>query len=71
MIFFFYLTYFLVKGRPSTTSKEETKVKTLKEETPRANKRPTRGSTKPDDNNSNGKASPVTVASGSIKRRRL
>lgn len=51
--------------------KDESKPKPKNEETPRTNKRPTRGSLKPDDNGSNGKASPVTVTPGNLKRRRL
>lgn len=50
---------------------KEEKSKSKNEETPRANKRPTRGSLKPDDSGSNGKASPVTVTPSGVKRRRL
>ncbi|XP_022921069.1 MRG/MORF4L-binding protein isoform X1 [Onthophagus taurus] len=51
--------------------KEENKsLKNIKEETPRAVKRPLRGSLK-DDSNSNGKSSPVNVTPTSTKRRRV
>lgn len=64
------------KTRVSTNSpvvKDETKsaAKSKAEDTPRPTKRPTRGSLKPDDSSSNGKASPVTVNTPPAKRRRI
>lgn len=64
-----------VKSRSSVSAvKDETKSNhrtPQKEETPRSEKRLTRGSQKIDDSGSNGKASPVTVTPNSNKRRRL
>lgn len=65
-----FIDCFVAVKRLSISNKDETKGKNLKEETPRANKRPTRGSLKPEDN-SNGKASPITVTPTTAKRRRL
>lgn len=63
------------KTRTSTSSpavRDEAKgAKGKVEETPRSAKRPTRGSLKPDDLSSNGKASPVTVNTPPPKRRRI
>lgn len=61
------------KGRASSVNNGDEKAKGGKgkqEETPRAPKR-TRGSLKPDDTGSNGKASPVTVTASATKRRRV
>lgn len=63
-----------VKGRNSVQNNDEKQSKGGKvknEDVPRAAKRPTRGSLKPDDTGSNGKASPLTVTPNSGKRRRV
>lgn len=63
-----------IKGRQSSvqTPKEENKTpKHKNDDTPRTAKRPTRGSLKPEDSNSNGKSSPLTVTPTGMKRRRI
>lgn len=65
----------VVKTRTSASSpaiRDEAKgAKGKVEEAPRPAKRSTRGSLKPDDSSSNGKASPVTVNTPPLKRRRI
>ncbi|GJQ80159.1 MrgBP [Trypoxylus dichotomus] len=62
-----------IKGRSSIqTPKEENKIlKHKSDDTPRTAKRPTRGSLKPEDSNSSGKSSPLTVTPTGTKRRRI
>ncbi|XP_018320858.1 MRG/MORF4L-binding protein [Agrilus planipennis] len=62
-----------VKSRSSlsTHSRDEGKsYKSKADDTPRTAKRPTRGSLKPDDSGSSGKASPINTTPGGTKRRR-
>lgn len=62
-----------LKGRNSVQVSEDKSAKSGKvknDDTPRPGKR-TRGSLKPDDTGSNGKASPLTVTPNSSKRRRI
>ncbi|KAI4469164.1 mrg-binding protein [Holotrichia oblita] len=62
-----------IKGRTLLqTPKEESKsLKHKNDDTPRTAKRPTRGSLKPEDSNSGGKSSPLTVTPTGTKRRRI
>ncbi|EFA06618.2 MRG/MORF4L-binding protein [Tribolium castaneum] len=60
------------KGKSnSSTPREENKAKAKSDDTPKLTKRPTRGSSKPDDSSSSGKSSPITVTPPVTKRRRI
>ncbi|XP_044263523.1 MRG/MORF4L-binding protein isoform X1 [Tribolium madens] len=59
------------KGKSnSSTPREENKTK-KSDDTPKLTKRPTRGSSKPDDSSSSGKSSPIAVTPPATKRRRI